>query len=650
MAGHRAARISLAFLGLSVGIALGLPAHALRVDNFVLLDQAGVAHELYYQSDASAVVIMIQGNGCPVVRNALADFKALRTSYAPRNVRFFMLNANLQDNRDSIRAEAEAWDIDVPILDDETQLIGESLSLVRTAEVLVLDPATWELVYRGPINDRLNYERQKTQASEHFLANTLDTMLTGKTVEVGERNTIGCLINFPGRTAKHAGISYSETIAPLLKEKCAVCHRPGGIGPWAMTGHAMVQGFAPMIREVVRTRRMPPWHADPHVGNWLDDRRLSPEQTQTLVHWIEAGAVRGSGPDPLEDVTPIASDWPLGEPDLVIDMPRFEVPASGVVDYQFPAVKNPLDRGVWVKAATILPGDRTVVHHVLAGASDIAPDADRESVFDNYIMGYAPGAESALMPEGTGVFIPPGGYYLFQLHYTPTGKAAVDETRMGLYFADQTPDNFLRHQVVLDPTINIPPNAARHEEAAYFEFHKDARLFSLFPHAHYRGRSSSFEVRYPDGRTDTVLSVPNYDFNWQRGYDFVEPMVLPAGSRLIHRTVYDNSARNPGNPDPERTVPWGLQSWDEMLYGAFSYSWVDESSATPTHDRQRSQLTQWVGFLDRDMDGKLVWSELPRHIKKRLVQGFKMVDKNGDGGLDIEEFIAMQRQNTASSR
>jgi hypothetical protein len=634
----------------SMGLLVSAPIQALRVDNFMLLDHTGSAHELYYQSDASAVVIMIQGNGCPVVRNALADFKALRTRYEPRNVRFFMLNANLQDDRDSIRAEAEGWNIDVPILDDETQLIGESLSLVRTAEVLVLDPKTWELIYRGPINDRLNYERQKPQASAHYLADTLDTMLAGNAVEVGERDTIGCLINFPGRTAKHAEISYSKTIAPLLKEKCVVCHRPGGIGPWAMTGHAMVQGFAPMIREVVRTRRMPPWHADPHVGAWLDDRRLTPQQTQTLVHWIEAGAARGSGPDPLANVTPIASDWPLGTPDLVVDIPAFEVPADGVVDYQFPAVKNPLDHGVWVKAATILPGDRTVVHHVLAGASDAAPDQNRESVFDNYIMGYAPGAESSLMPDGTGVFIPPGGYYLFQLHYTPTGRAAVDQTRLGLYFADRTPANFLRHQVVLDPTINIPPNAARHEEVAYFEFHKDARLFTLFPHAHYRGRSSAFEVRYPDGRTELVLSVPDYDFNWQRGYNFVEPMLLPAGSRLIHRTVYDNSAQNPGNPDPERSVPWGLQSWDEMLYGAFSYSWVDESSSAPTHDRRRSQLTQWVGFLDRNMDGRLVWSELPRHMKKRLVQGFKMVDKNGDGGLDIEEFIAMQRQATAGAR
>ena len=644
--------VSLSLLGFLTLIP-GVDAHALKVDNFVLLDHTGAAHELYYQADASAVVIMIQGNGCPVVRNALADFNAARASYEPRNVRFFMLNANLQDDRDSIRAEADAWDIDVPILDDETQLVGESLKLTRTAEVLVLDPATWELIYRGPINDRLNYERQKPAATENYLADTLDTMLAEdkpQALEATQRDTIGCLINFPGRGVTRADISYSDTIAPLLKEKCAVCHRPGGIGPWAMTSHRMVQGFAPMIREVVRTRRMPPWHADPHVGAWLDDRSLSTDQTQTPIHWIEAGALRGEGPDPLTSIAPASSDWPLGTPDLVVDIPAFEVPASGVVDYQFPAVQNPLDHGVWVKAATILPGDRTVVHHVLVGASDAAPESERESVFDNYIMGYAPGAESALMPDGTGVYIPPGGYYLFQLHYTPTGKAAVDQTRLGLYFADQTPANFLRHQVVLDPTINIPPNAAAHEEAAYFEFHKDARLFTVFPHSHYRGRSSSFEVRYPDGRVEQLLSVPNYDFNWQRGYNFVEPMLLPAGSRLIHRTVYDNSPQNPGNPDSSRTVPWGLQSWDEMLYGAFSYSWVDESSSAPNHDKQRSGLTQWVGFLDKDMDGKLVWSELPKHMKKRLVQGFKLVDRNGDGGLDIEEFIAMQRQSTAGGR
>ncbi len=628
----------------SVGLCLAPAALAERVENFLLLDHRGDAHELYYYSDADAVVIMVQGNGCPAVRSAVGDYRAVIDAYADANVRFLMLNSNLEDTRESIAAEAEALGITVPILEDNTQIIGESLGLERTAEVIVLDTATWEIAYRGPINNRLGDEVQQAQASEHHLRDALDAVLTDTAVSVTRLQGAGTPIDFPQKARDHSTISYTDTIAPLLKENCAHCHVEGGIGPWAMTSYTMIRGFAPMIREVVRTRRMPPWQADPHVGEWQGDRSLSAEDTRTLVHWIEAGAPRGDGPDPLESVVPLASEWPLGEPDLIVDIPGYEVPASGVVDYQFPYVKNELEHGVWITAATVLPGDRSVVHHVLAGSVEgDEPPSDEDGVMDNYIIGYAPGIESYIMPEGTGVYVGPGGYYTFQLHYTPTGKATVDHSKMGLYLTDTPPENFLRHQVVVSPAIEIPPNTPDHEDSAYYEFDKDAIIHTLFPHSHYRGKSSVFEVQYPDGTLETVLSVPHYDFNWQRGYDPVEPIEVPAGAWLIHRTVYDNSAQNPANPDPERTVGWGLQSWDEMLYGAFSYSWRDETTAEPMHDPLLAGMTQYVGFLDKNMDGKVSWREMPQRMKKQLVQGFKAVDTNGDGGLDIQEFVALQK-------
>lgn len=636
---------------LFTGLFFGTPALAERIDNFVLLDHTGKAHELYYESDASAVVIMAQGNGCEIVRNSIAEFQALSEQYAERNVRFLMLNSNLQDNRANITREAEEWGINLPILDDETQIIGESLDLARSGEVLVLNPKTWDLVYRGPLNDRLTSETPQGEATDHYVVDALENLLDSDPLNHSDNVTraqvepVGCPIDFPRRNAQHANISYSKTIAPMLQKNCAHCHAEGGIGPWAMTSYNMIRGFAPMIREVVRTKRMPPWHADPHIGAWQADRRLSIEDTQTLVHWIEAGAPRGEGSDPLESLTPLSNAWPLGEPDLIVEIPGYEVPASGTVDYQFPYVENELNRGVWITAVTVLPGDRSVVHHVLAGSVEgTEPPSDEDSVMDNYIIGYAPGAESYVMPEGTGVYIAPGGFFTFQLHYTPTGKATVDHSKMGLYLSDTPPANFLRHQVVVSPAISIPPNTAEHEEAAYYQFQDAAIIHTLFPHSHYRGRASTFEILYPDGRLETVLSVPNYDFNWQRGYNPVEPIAVPAGARLIHRTVYDNSAQNPANPDPNKTVGWGLQSWDEMLYGAFSYSWVNETSDKPIHDRQLSGVTQFIGFLDKDMNGKLSWRELPDRMKKRLIQGFSTVDTNGDGGLDIEEFNAMQNQ------
>lgn len=620
------------------------PADA-RVDDFALLDQRGEYHQLYYLKDAPAIVIMVQGNGCPIVRAGLATFKAIRDAYSPRGVEFWMLNSNLQDDRDSIAAEANAFGIDIPVLVDEAQLIGESLGVVRTGEVFVIDPKTWQIAYRGPMNDQLTYERTKPAPKANYLADTLDALLDGRSVDAASRDAVGCLINFPERNRDHQSISYSETIAPMLEANCVPCHREGGIGPWTMSSYRMVRGFAPMIREVVRTKRMPPWHADPHVGTFEGDRTLSTPDIQTLVHWVEAGAPRGAGPDPLADAGRTFEDWPLGEPDLVVSLPAFEVPASGVVDYQYPAVTNPLDRGVWVRAATIAPGDRAVVHHALAGAvTELPGEDDLDAVFDNYLIGYAPGAESIVYPDDSGVFVPKGGAFTFQMHYTPVGRPATDVTRLALYFADQPPPHIMRHHVVLDPTIHIAPNDPAYTDTAYIEFERAAILYSMFPHAHYRGRSAKFELIYPDGRKELLLSVPKYDFNWQREYRLTQPRSIPAGGRLLYTSVYDNSARNPGNPDPAREVPWGLQSWDEMLYGAIMFRWQDERSDAPFHDPRRFELRQMYGFMDRDMNGKLELSEMPPRMRQGFEPHFDTVDRNGDGGLDIDEYIGAMRQ------
>jgi peroxiredoxin len=637
---------------LLVTLVFSTVSQAQRVDNFVLLDQNGEAQNLYYHQDAKAVVIMVQGNGCPIVRNAINDYKQVRDEFEASGVKFFMLNSNLQDSRSAIAAEAKKYSIDFPILHDETQLVGEALDLVRTAEILVINPKTWEIEYRGPINDRQVYERQKQKASAHYATDAIRDVISGKPVNVPKRDAIGCLINFAERGGSHEKISYSQTIAPLLQEKCVICHTEGGIGPWAMSSYELVRGFAPMMREVIRTKRMPPWHADPHVGVWKSDKSLNVEQTQTLVHWIEAGALRGDGRDPLKEISIAQVEWPLGEPDLILELPEYTIPATGVVEYKFPRLANPLDRGEWVKSATVIAGNREVVHHILAGSIDQgASEEQRESgVFDNYLIGYAPGNESNVFPAKTGVYIETGGEFTFQLHYTPNGVESVDRSKIGLYFHDEKPENFYRQDVVLNPKINIPANTARHAEVSYFQFNESALLHDLVPHSHYRGVASKFELINPDGSKELILSVPNYDFNWQRTYELVEPKLIAAGSKLVHTTWYDNSRANRSNPDPERNVTWGLQSWDEMLYGAFSYTLVNETTEAPIHDKDLADMTQFFGFTDKNMDGKLSWQELPRRFKKRLVQGFNSVDANGDGGLDIKEMYNIQKRAEANQQ
>ncbi|MEL7023492.1 MAG: redoxin domain-containing protein [Pseudomonadota bacterium] len=616
-----------------------------RVENFRLLDQDLNPHELYYYKDAKAIVLMVQGNACPIGRNLISDYKAIRDEFQSQGVLFGMINASLQDTREAIREEAEAFGIDMPILKDETQLIGEALDLDRTAEVLVISPKNWRIVYRGAMSDRVGYETQKQEASEHYLKDALNDVLAGRDVATPKRAAVGCIVNFPEREriAEHSDISYSETIAPLLESRCSACHRPEGIGPWAMTSYEMVRGFAPMIREVIRTRRMPPWEVDPELAEIHASRALTTEEKRTLVHWIEAGAPRGDGPDPLKKVSALPDEWPLGEPDLVVQSPAFTVPATGVVDYQFPAIENPLDDDVWVRAVSIRPGEGKVVHHVLIGTSEqpVPQERELEAVFENYLMGYAPGAESYIYPEGTGVFVKAGGMINLQMHYTAYGREVTDVSEVALYFHDEPPLHHLRQQVVMGWDLAIPPGAGDHEETGYFEFDAPAVIYSLFPHAHYRGKSTRFDLHYPDGRVEALLHVPRYDFNWQHTYTLEQPVEVPAGTRLVHSTIYDNSKRNPANPDASKTVNWGLQSFEEMLYGGFFFRWKEGTVAQPVHDRLQFNLRQFYGAMDDDFDGSLQPDEMPGDMRQAFTEGgLANFDQNEDGALSVAEYRA----------
>ena len=557
-----------------------------RVENFRLLDQKGSSHELFYYSDQKALVFLVQGNGCPIARLAAPRFQELKDLYSDRDVEFFMFNSNLQDDRLSIREEAKEYGYDLRILIDETQIIGESLKLSRTGEVFVIDPKTWTVVYTGALDDRLTYENQKKEASEHYLKNSIEDILEDRTVQLPVTDSLGCLINFPNKREKtiQTSISYSEDIAPMLLENCTVCHRKGGVGPWAMTDYNMVKGFSLMMREVVRTKRMPPWHADPLFGQFSNDRSLNNKEIQTLVHWIEAGAPRGEGADPLLEASISQSEWSneeeLGPPDHIISIPSTEIPSTGVVDYQYKFVKNTVGKDVWVKAAEILPGDKAVLHHVITSFGELETRGPRKGKLKyrdrKGLRGYAPGINSNPYPDGGGIFLPANVAFEFQMHYTPVGRATVDETRMGIWFSEERPEHEIFSMIVLNPSIRIPAGSKEHKESASKVVSKDALLYSVLVHAHYRGKKMVVTAYYPNGSTEVLLSVPNYDFNWQTSYDLEKPKFIPAGTTLIQHQWWDNSAQNLANPDPTVDVTWGDQSFEEMLFGAYLMRYIGE--------------------------------------------------------------------------
>ena len=548
-----------AIAALLAGSAFGLgsgsvPQPGERIDDFVLLDHSGQAHKLYYLSDASAVVLTAHSTSCP--GDYPSRLEEAAATYGERGVTFLLVNAD-PTARDQAQSE-------LPVLIDDAGLVGDALGLTAAGETLVVDPRNWRLVYRG--------------GAAH-IGDALDAFLADGEVAPGTVPSGGCGLKHP---ATPEAVSYADDIAPMLVDNCVTCHRAGGIGPWAMTDYNMVRGFAPMIREVVRTKRMPPWHADPVHGSFANDRSLATEDVRKLVHWIEAGAPRGDGPDPLASLDVEWPDWGLGEPDLVLDIPAFDVPATGVVEYQYQRVLNPLDHDVWVRATEILPGDRAALHHVITTFRNPNQDGTGFERRGGGLGGYVPGAETRGAPEGTGTLLPAGAMIIFQMHYTPYGKSVTDRSKLGIYFHDEPPKHRLANAVLMNTRIRIPPNTKSHSEFAERTFKRDVLLYSLLPHAHYRGKASEFRAFYPDGGEELLLSVPNYDFNWQTTYVLEEPKVLPAGTRVVHTTWWDNSAQNPANPDPNREVPWGRQSWDEMLFGSLRFRYLDDEIAQAT--------------------------------------------------------------------
>ena len=541
-----------------------------RVENFRLMDHQGASHELHYFADAPAIVLMTHSTSCSTMPQSLQSLTSMQTQFSPAGAEFMLINSDLRDRRTTVASSVA--DADLPILLDPTQIIGESLGADTAGETLVVNPRDWTLAYRGDVTGA---------------AQAVAQLVAGDEVSVDSQPVASadCAVDFPelARRAEHKNISYAKTIAPMLNDNCVSCHREGGIGPWAMSDYNMVRGFSLMIREVVRTQRMPPWHADPHVGEFSNDRSLSDDEIRTLVHWVEAGAPRGEGADLLAENSQSWPIWAMGEPDVIIDIPPEDVPASGVVDYKYKMVTNPLDKDVWVKAAEIIPGDRSVLHHVITSFGELETEGRRAGRLKRGtgggLGGYVPGAEGKPFPDDTGILLPAGATIEFQMHYTPAGLATTDSSRMGLYLHEEPPEHKLDNMVLLNPRILIPAGAPNHSEVMVRTFDQDVLVYSLLPHAHYRGKASEFVAHLPDGTQETLLSVPRYDFNWQTNYDLKEPRFLPAGTKMVHRTWWDNSARNPANPDATRDVPWGQQSWDEMLFGSVRYRVVEADAA-----------------------------------------------------------------------
>jgi copper type II ascorbate-dependent monooxygenase-like protein len=383
---------------------------------------------------------------------------------------------------------------------------------------------------------------------------------------------------------KNSTLTFSKDIAPILYKNCISCHRQGEIAPMSLVSYKEARPWAKAIREKIITREMPPWHPDPAVGHWSNDRRMSQKEIDSVVAWIDAGAKEGN-PKDLPAMPKFSSGWQIGEPDVIFKMPEeFTVPAEGAIPYQYFRVPTNFKEDRYIHAMEARAGNLSVVHHVVIYVREPGYKQPKKLDLGDGLLGaLSPGQTPFIAEPGSAKLIKAGSELIFQLHYTPNGKEAKDRSYIGLIFAKEPVERVITTTAAFDTRFVIPPGAQNYEIKASYEFEQDAQIISFMPHMHLRGKDIVYKAVYPDGRSETLLNIPRYDFGWQVYYYPVRPLMMPKGTRIEAVAHYDNSTRNPLNPDPAKAVRFGEQTWDEMMNAFIDYT----TAAPKSGDRSR---------------------------------------------------------------
>jgi peroxiredoxin len=549
------------------------PAPGATVPNFTLPDIHRRPRGLDTFKDRKAFVVVFLDTECPVTNLYVPTLVELHKEYAGKGVQFLAVNSSNQDSFVGVAAHAQERDLPFLVLKDFDQKVAASFGAKRTSEVFLLDDARM-IRYHGRIDDQYGVGVRRDKPTRHDLKEALDELLAGKPVTTPRTDVAGCVIERAGKP--QAGeVTYAKHVAPIVQRRCQECHRPGEIGPFPLLTYDDASKRAGRIHEAILEQRMPPWHADPRHGKFSNDRRLPQDERDTLLAWIDQGTPKGDDkdmPPPLKFI----EGWKIGAPEKVYSMAEeFKVPATGVLDYKRFVVDPGFKEDVWVQAAECRPGNRAVVHHILVYT--LAPGRNQPYDKDgtaHTLAGWAPGDMPVLYPPGTAKRVRAGSKLLFEVHYTPNGTEQTDRSSVGVIFAKGPPAQAAETNILANMLLRIPAGAANHKGEMTFEFPHDALVLAFMPHMHLRGISAKYMATYPDGKTETLLSVPDYDFNWQSTYRFAEPLKMPKGTKLTWIGHWDNSADNPRNPDPKKTVLWGLQTWDEMQNGWMEVVWL----------------------------------------------------------------------------
>jgi peroxiredoxin len=545
-----------------------------RVPSFVLKDAAGSLRSLADYSDKRAIVLVFVSTECPIANEYLPVVADLASKQAEQSVQWLAIYSSPSDDAAKIAAHVKQFEIKIPALRDADQQALQATGVDRTATVVLLDSRR-VVRYAGRIDDRFGYAYHRAAPTRNDLAVAIDELLAHKEISVPVTRVQGCRIagRKPQRPA--TDVTYCNQVVRILQERCQTCHRPGTVAPFSLLAPDDAVHWADMIREVVLERRMPPWLADSRYGKFANDRRLPLEEIDTLVAWIDAGTPLGDKSE-LPPPRKFADGWTIGEPDVVFELPHeVKVPATGTVPYQYFETPTNFKEDVWIQAAEARPGNRKAVHHIIAFYKEPSSEPGDRRIQDQWIAGTAPGDMALVLPPGVARKIPAGATIVWQMHYTPTGKEETDRSQLGLIFykGKDPPQHNIQTHGVGNHRFLIPAGDANYQVESGFTLPRDVTILSFMPHMHLRGKDFTYRATYPDGRTETLLSVPRFDFSWQSTYRLTEPLHLPKGTRINCTAHYDNSADNPANPDPTKSIRWGDQTWDEMMIGYVDFYW-----------------------------------------------------------------------------
>ncbi|MGE3409196.1 MAG: EF-hand domain-containing protein [Pirellulales bacterium] len=448
-------------------------------------------------------------------------------------------------------------------------------------------------------------------------------------------------------------VTFNRDVAPIVLANCAACHRPGEVAPFSLLTYDQVHKRGQLIAELTSNRTMPPWKSHAEDGPFIGQRRLTDGQVATIARWVEQGMAEGDADD-LPAPPQFSEGWKLGQPDLVLTMPQaYELPAEGNDVYRNFVLPLAVPEGKFIKALEYRPGNRAVVHHVVFLADDSERLRQRDAEDDapgftgeinigrNMLPGelaiWVPGRDPLPLQDGFSYPWPANASLLMQLHLHPSGKPETEQSSVGVYLCDDPPVRSMLDLTLLDTKIDIPPGEREYRTRNEYTLPADVEVYGIFPHMHLLGRDIRVTAHPPEGDPLSLLRIDDWDFNWQSSYQYVQPVRLAAGTRLVLEGIHDNSADNFRNPfNPPRRITWGEQTTNEMSLAFLQVVPVDEASL-PVLAQNRLR----VGIRAGGEPNPTVAIKLPS-----AAELFKKFDRDGDGLLSLEEVALANRKTT----